>query len=350
MKIAIIGGGACGLLAGNILSMNHIDYDLYEKKKLGTKLLASGNGRCNISNINVSLDNYLNNQFAYNLVKENQNELFNLFKKLHIYTYHDNEGRLYPLSESSKSIFNILYKNIKNVLYYECNNIKKIDNKYHINNKIYDKVIICIGSNIQVLDYSYNLLDNLNMKYKKFSPSLVGFKVKEDIHKLSGVRQKATVTLVNNDKIIHSEYGEVMFKDDGVSGICIMNLSSYYNHLNSKNNSKVIIDFLNDNKFIELDSVLKPDLLDYINKYNLNPNKFILNIVDSYDFKFAQVGVGGVDILSLNSDLSSKIDKNIYFGGEVIDVDGVCGGYNLMFAFTSSLVITRSIINEVSNK
>ena len=111
MNIAIIGAGACGLLLANLLNEKKISYKIFNKGKVGRKILASGNGRCNISNNNLSKNSY-NNDFAYKLVNDNINDLFELFNKLHIYTKSDYEGRMYPLSESSQSVLNILLNNI----------------------------------------------------------------------------------------------------------------------------------------------------------------------------------------------------------------------------------------------
>ena len=106
-----------------------------------------------------------------------------------------------------------------------------------------------------------------------------------------------------------------------------------------------------DNKeYDDLITVLNPKLYNYIKANNINPLDFKLKINGVYDFEFAQVCKGGVDISELNNNLSLKKDNNIYFGGEIIDIDGVCGGYNLMFAFSCALEIYKDIINEISNK
>lgn len=352
MKVAIIGAGASGLMLSRILTQMNISYTLFERKKPGRKLLASGNGRCNISNINVNSNSYLGNSFAYNLVKNNQKELFNLFNKLNIYTYSDDEGRLYPISESSQSVFNILTENINNIKYITVNTIIKNNNKYYINNEYgpFDYVAITIGSNASINEeYSYSLLSSIGVKYNEFKPSLVGFKLKEKTKEISGVRQKCTIKLLDKNNIIYSEKGEVIFKNDGISGICIMNASAFYNHYPNKNNLVLAIDLLNGKNYNSLESVLKPDLLDYINKYNLNPSNLIFNIIDTYDIKNAQVGYGGISLNEINDNLSYKMDTNIYFGGEVLDCDGVCGGYNLMIAFCSAIAIARSLY-EISNK
>ena len=348
--IAIIGGGALGLLLASKLEKEKIDYKIFNKGKIGRKILASGNGRCNISNQDFNNISYHNNPLAMKIVNNNQKDLFNYFNDLHIYTKTDNEGRMYPLSESSQSVLNILLKNINqnNIIDEEINNIKKVNNKYYLNNKYgpFDKIVIAIGSNASFKKPypSINIIKDLNLKFNDFYPSLVGFKTNLKLKEISGVRQKALVKLICNNKIIHYEDGEIIFKDDGISGICIMNLSSFYARIN-KNNCYVSIDLLKDFKYSDLESVLQPKLFNYVNKNKIDCTNFIIPITGVYDFEFAQVSKGGIDISELNDNLSLKKDNNIYAGGEIVDFDGLCGGYNLMLAFSSALEIFKDICN-----
>ncbi len=347
MNVAIIGGGASGLYLANLLHNSNISFTIFNNGKIGRKILASGNGRCNIANTNLDKSKYHDNKLVEKLLA-NKNKVFDLFKKLDIYTKEDDEGRLYPISESSQSILNILTKNINNnnIIDLKVDTITKKNNKYIINNKYagFDKVIIAIGSISSIDDdNTHNLLNCFNLKFNKFKPSLVGFKLKNKIKPISGVRSKCNVSLYNDNTLIHSEDGEVIFKDDGISGICIMNLSSYYQHLDKLSNPYIKLDLLKGNKFNSLESVLHPKLLKYITDNKIDPNNMILNIIDTYGFKNSQVAVGGVDISSLNDDLSLKSDNNIYFMGEVIDVDGVCGGYNLFFACLSAIKVFEGL-------
>lgn len=344
MKIAIIGAGASGLMLATLLQKNNIDYDIFNKDlKIGSKIKASGNGRCNISNYNVNNDKYHNKNIS-KIVEEYKKELFSLFTELKIYTKIDEEGRMYPISESSLSVLNILLKNSNaRFVDLEIKDIKKENNKYLINDEAFDYVVIAIGSPAGYKNKdSFKLLDNLGLKYKKFIPSLVGFKTNLKIKEISGARSKAKAYLFNDNKLIADEAGEVIFKDDGISGICIMNLSSYYNQIDKKN-PYVLLD-LADRDYDDYSSVLNPKLLNYVNKNNINPHKFIIPIKDTYSLEFAQVANGGIIEEEINNDLSLKKYKNVFVGGEIIDVDGLCGGYNLMFAFTSAIRISKEIL------
>ena len=251
---------------------------------------------------------------------------------------------MYPISESSLSVLNILLKNSNaRFVDLEIKDIKKEDNKYLINDEAFDYVVIAIGSPAGYKNKdSFKLLDNLGLKYKKFIPSLVGFKTNLKIKEISGARSKAKAYLFNDNKLIADEAGEVIFKDDGISGICIMNLSSYYNQIDKKN-PYVLLD-LADRDYDDYSSVLNPKLLNFVNKNNINPHKFIIPIKDTYSLEFAQVANGGIIEEEINNDLSLKKYKNVFVGGEIIDVDGLCGGYNLMFAFTSAIRISKEIL------
>lgn len=352
MKTAIIGAGACGLMLALLLDKNNLSYDLFNKGKIGRKILASGNGKCNISNTLFSAEYYHNNPLS-KIVLANQSYLFDLFKELKIYTKTDSEGRMYPISESSQSVLNIFLKHIKNnIIDLECNKISCKNDKYYLNDTFgpYDNVVIATGSNASFkTPYNDELIKNLYIDFIEFKPSLVGFKVNNKIKEISGVRAKCKAALYQNNKLIHEENGEVIFKDNGISGICIMNLSSYYNNLTDKSNSYIILDLLNGIEYDCYESVLAPKLYQYIIKNNISPAKFILNIKDTYEMEFAQVAHGGININELEANLMLKKHKNIFAGGEVINIDGVCGGYNLMFAFTSAIEIFKYLKNEVSN-
>ena len=345
MKVAIIGAGASGLFLANLLYDSKIDFTIFNNGKIGRKILASGNGRCNIANRNVDETKYHNNPLVKKILK-NKDKVFEEFDKLKIYLKEDSEGRLYPISESSQSILNIFTKNVKNIVDTLVTKITKKNGKYIINDiyKDFDKVVISSGSISSVDDANiYEYLNGLDLKFNEFKPSLVGFKVKEKIKPISGVRAKCNVSLYNGNKLIHSEDGEIIFKDDGISGICVMNLSSYYTHLDKKINPYIKIDLLKGEHYDSYESVIHPKLLEFINKNDINPSNFNLYIKDTYGFKNSQVSKGGIDISSLNDDLSLKSDNNIYFTGEIIDVDGVCGGYNLFFAFLSAITVFEGL-------
>lgn len=355
MKIAIIGAGACGLLCATLLDKYNIEYTIFNKGKVGNKILASGNGRCNISNANFNAKAYHNNPLAVSIISEYQDKLFKYFDELKIYTKVDNEGRMYPISESSQSVLNAILRKIKGLIIdTEVNSINKENDKYVINNKYkdFDKVILASGSIASYKpEYSFiNYLSTINLSINTFKPSLVGFKSSLKLKTISGVRSKCTTYLYNDDKLIHSELGEVIFKDDGISGICIMNQSSFYNKISQIVNPYIKLDLLNGNIYDDYITIINPKLLDFLNKNNISPNNFIIPIMSTYGYDVAQVCSGGVPVELINSDLTLKDNNDFYVGGELIDVDAVCGGYNLMFAFSCGIKIAEELKNEISNR
>ena len=346
--IGIIGAGASGLMLSNKLNMNKIEYQIFERDKAGRKILASGNGRCNLSNANLDIKYYHNNPLSCEIIKH-KDMLLDMFSKLKIYYKEDNEGRMYPISESSSSVLNILLKNVSDkIIYHDVKNIIKKSNGYYLDEYgPFDDIIIATGSIASFKDNkkpSYDYLNDLNIKFNEFKPSLVGFKTNLKIKEISGVRTKCNVALYFNDELIHSEDGEVIFKDDGISGICIMNLSSYYNKLDNKN-AYVKINLANKD-YDDYESVLNPKLLNYVVNNKIDIHNFIIPIKSTYEMEFAQVASGGIDINEINPDFSLKKDKHIYAAGEVIDVDGICGGYNLSFAFISGLIIGEKLCTK----
>lgn len=364
MKVAILGGGACGLVLANILEQNQIEYEVFEKSLVGRKILSSGNGKANIANLNVTLDSY-NQRFGYELVKEYQDRLFQFFKSIHLLTKKDEEGRIYPYSESSLSVLNCLLKNkLKLVENFAVTSITKINHKYYINSVRgpFDLVVLATGSMASFLpkkqDGFYSYLDTIHLPIRKPTPSLVGFQLDCDFKKIAGVRVKCRASLLKDEQRIHQELGEVILKTDGISGICILNLSSKYARLKDKSNCFISLDLLPDvhpfeEGYSDLEGILHPKLVNYFKEHHLNLDQvhhFKFLIKDVYDFEFAQVVSGGVPLDEINPNLTLKQDSNFYIGGELLDVDGMCGGYNLMFAFACGLKIGEEICNIKSNR
>ena len=298
--------------------------------------------------------------------KYNAIDVLNYFNnKLNLFTIVDNEGRVYPRSESSLNVLNILLDNIKAsfVLDYPVLNIKKINDKYQINDyqKLFDVVILSSGSKAGIKDDKagniYSYLDSLNLKLTELNPSLSGFKTKVFVKPLSGLRVKAFVKLFIDEKLIHEEFGEVIFKDDGISGIVIMNMSSYYNRHKGRN-AYISLDLLyglDIDKIKDVKGVCHPLLYDYYMNNNLDIydlKNFKLPIKSLYPYSNCQVINGGIDLSEINEDFSLKKHKNIFASGEVLDIDGLCGGYNLLFAFLSAFIISdklKELKNESKN-
>ena len=373
MKIAIIGAGASGLVAGLCASKNN-DVTIYcADEKIGKKILVTGNGRCNLTNTQ-GFDTAYNQDVSKFFEKISNLDIIKFFNNLGLEIYVDEEGRVYPLSNSAQSVVevltNALAKDNVNIKFEKVEDIK-IDNRFNVitnlSNEEYDKVIIATGSeNV--------LLDKMKIKYKPFSPSLVALKTKENTKELSGLRLTNVKVTLDVDNKKYTEFGEVLFKDNGLSGICIFNISAYLARKNNFN-AKIYIDllpkFTYENVVIMLTNRLKLNFKNIsefmtglfnkkINKYllknlNLDEQKNIkelnsniiekiakiiknlpFNVVGYYENN--QVKSGGVRLCDLTENCEYKEIKNLYFIGEIVDVDGLCGGYNLSWAFVSAML------------
>lgn len=383
-KVAIIGGGATGLLLANLLSKDKFDIFVIEKNnKLGKKILASGNGKCNFTNINTNDSNY-NNEFALKIIsKHNSSETISLFKKLGMLSRTDEYGRCYPCSECSITVLDCLKEKLNYVKFMLDTEVKKIEKengKYKLLcNKEYitfDYVACCSGSMASILgsEKAYNYLDELNIKITELKPSLTPLIVKENVSSLKGVRVKCKISLIDESNTnVYEEEGELIFKEDALSGIAVFNASSYMNR--NENNYKIVIDIFPEIQTYQLEkylcdkskknlSLLKGLLNDKLADYILKRFKFSdviekgekqikelakilkgleFTIIGKYPLKEAQVCSGGVSIQEVTTNLELKKYPNIYVGGELLDVDGVCGGYNLQFAWSSAMTIAESI-------
>lgn len=241
MKIAIIGAGASGLMLASYLSQNSgVNVTIFEKNtSSGRKLLASGNGKANICNSFATPKDYNHFQFVENVFKCcNKEEVLHYLSNLGLFMKSDEEGRVYPISESSQSVLRILLQSLRNCdIHYDyvVKSIISKDNKYLINdcNKQFDIVVLATGSKASIDEKKQNLcydyLSSLGLCLTKLKSSLVALKTKQSTKILSGLRFKAKVGLYRaNDELIHEELGEVLFKDEGIGGIVILNMSSYY--------------------------------------------------------------------------------------------------------------------------
>lgn len=357
-KVAIIGAGACGLLLANLLADDFNVTILEKNNKLAKKVLASGNGKCNFTNIGDYNGKY-NNEYANNIVdKYNNQYLREYLSSLGLAYRVDNENRAYPLSETSTTLVEVLKKGLKRariLLDSRVEKLEKLDNGinvyYNSDVENFDYVVCCSGSCASNLgsEHAYNYLKPLDLDFVKISPSLVPVIIEENIKELSGVRVKCKVNLYKDGKYFYSENGEVLFKDDSLSGIVIYNISSIINRdLNSQYsiNLDLLSDSYNDIDKHNLLGIVHPKILKYLNDYKIDINNITFTYKALDVVKNAQVIAGGVDVNELNEDLSLKKYNNIYLGGEIIDCDGMCGGYNLQFAFSCAFVIGESLKNK----
>lgn len=371
MKIIIIGAGTSGLTSAinlkrlyknaDILIIEHLD-------KPFKKVLATGNGKCNIGNSNINFELFNNPSFVEKILTSNYlNDEINFLDSIFIKTKNINE-LIYPVTESAQTVHNCYLREIEkltikihlkeSLLNYKIEN-NRIIVKTNLCTYEADKLIItCGGKSSPKLGSDgsiFPLLKSHGYEISDINPGLCPIVTKEKHKALDGLRIKGIVNLFKNNKLIHIENGEILFKKDGLSGIVIMNISSIISRdLNAKYVIKInslptygikeLETFLNKNgKDTFLNTFSHPLLKDYIYKNNLDPIKTLTNMTFNfdrlYDYEFSQVSVGGISLNNINDDLSSKIENNVSFAGEILNIDGPCGGYNLTWAIISALRI-----------
>lgn len=388
MKLAVIGAGASGLVAAIKCKEKSPESEVFlfdRMDDVGKKIRATGNGKCNIGNLDQTFECYSNSQFVEEIISSYKQE--ETLLSLGLPTKIMYGSGLYPVSESASNVVKVLRDralflgvniilNAK-LLDYQIEN-EKINLRFDKYQAVVDKVIFAVGGksnpNLGSDGSLFDVFARHGYLIIKPEPGLCPIRVQEDVKSLFGQRLHTIASLFINGELLFEEYGEVMFKKDGLSGIVIMNLSSLIGRLKAPN-AKIYLAILNQNN-----EVITAKNLFEVSKKSANPllafvgeelATYILTLahikidydlsfeecqtiaalaaaipftfVNRYDFSFSQVTLGGIDINNLNRDLSSKLEKNVYFAGEVIDVDGPCGGYNLRWAIGSSLRVADEI-------
>lgn len=365
----IIGGGASGMYASILLAKSGFSVALLEaNERVGKKLLATGNGKCNLSNENIDTSFY-NTAEIKDIISN-----FNLrieFEKLGLVTKVKN-GRIYPFSEQASGVLNLLRANmdkfgVKVICDCLVNNIEFNDNvqlSTSTGKIVCEKVCLASGSAASFGLNSLNLCKNVGHKIEKITPALCPLLVDNlnDIKGLNGVRQEANVSLYIDDKLIATEFGEVQFRKDSVSGIVIFNHASRL-AWSGVEKAVLSLDFMPNyteeqvkkmlaNEITFDCGVLHKNIMQNISSRGIKSVKdYKIAVSKNYDCKQAQVMHGGLKLNEFNlSDMSSKLNNKLYAIGEVLNVDGLCGGFNLHWAFASASVLAKGAENVAKIK
>ncbi|MFA9373207.1 MAG: NAD(P)/FAD-dependent oxidoreductase [Poseidonibacter sp.] len=406
MKIAIIGAGAAGVMAAITAKRlnKNIQIDLFDANKgIGKKILASGNGRCNITNSVITSKNYLgeNTEFVNFALKEFDFKAFEKFcKSIGLLLDVKETNKVYPLSNEAKSVTNLLLLTLESLsvnIYLESliTSIDKNDKKFDIKTdekeyKSYDKVLISNGlgaapqlnANESGLDFASKFEHSFNPTY----PSLVGLHTDVTYHsRMQGVKKECNVSLFINGKIEQEIFGDVLFTKYGVSGFAILDISQVaaYN-LSMYQDVKIAINFfpkVNRNDLADqiqslfkslanekaldiltgmISNKIAPVLLE-VCKIDINTkagdinakqikaisyqlNQWKLKITDTQGFGHAEASGGGVRVDEVDhKTYESKKCRGLYFAGEVLDIVGNRGGFNLHFAWASGYLVGKSL-------
>ena len=395
-EIAVIGGGASGLMAAITAKKSGKEVIILERKdRILKKVLITGNGRCNITNVNANISNYFGKNISSveNILNRfTPHDTMDFFNELGIVCNEENRGKVYPLSGQASSVVDALRfeaekLGIKIETEFYVRKIEKDGFKFKIYSEDKKKieagrVILAAGGQsypeLGSNGSGFELAKELGHSVTKLSPSIVQLKTeKYQVKGLQGIKTDVAVTAYGDNKKICTYNGELLFTDYGISGNVVFNISFV---MPLYKNVEFEIDFMEKFDYNELYEILKERkrILSHLTMENyfngminkklgqflskvsgieklskpvkdLNDSdirklctvlkKYRVKILETTGFKNAQVTAGGVSLDEVNTEtLESKIVKGLYFSGEVLDVYGECGGFNLQWAWASGYI------------
>ncbi len=401
--IIIIGAGASGMMAAVTAARRGAKVALLEHKDaIGKKILATGNGRCNYTNKDMSADKYHGSRqlIKNGLSRFNEKDTIAFFESLGIPAY-DSNGYIYPNSKQAASVvaafrmeLSRLKVDVKTLV--QTDSIKYIPDSgstsstYQINGSFgkisAPKLIIACGliasSKLGSDGSLFKSISLFGHHFTDIVPALCGFYCSGlNFKKITGVRCDATVSSIIGGTPTEEQTGELQLTDYGLSGIPIFQISSLLSRaLKKEQKAEITIDFMPSYTHKKLSEYLKIRreattdrrslnemlngllnsklMLELIHKSGLSPDQKGSQLTDSEinlltdtikhttvsvsrarDAEFAQVCAGGLRTKEIDArTLESKIHPGLYFAGELLDVDGICGGYNLQWAWTSGYI------------
>ena len=395
--VIVVGGGAAGLACAVRLAENSkLNILILEAgERAGKKLAATGNGQGNVSNADIDIKHYRSgNLEIVNKVACTPNS--DKYIGDHIWVDGlepfcpmlftvDEKGRVYPSGRQASALVDALLHKI-NMLGVELKlsakviEIKAAKDIFEIaleSGEIFaaKQVVLATGGKAQkhfkTEGSAYKIAEKLGHKITPLYPSLVQLKTDTTYTKtLKGIRVESKVRAIVNGQTVRTEVGDVIFTDYGVSGNAIFYVSPVF----SKVTGQLIIDFLPEFSYERVTEVLKKRLNSSYNPVELlsglvhnqigraiikkagpraplhaivhTLKNFEIEVIGTLGFDYAQVTHGGVDMCNITENLESKRIKNLYFAGEILDVDGDCGGYNLHWAFTSAKAVANDILKN----
>ena len=370
-QVCIIGAGASGSVCAYYLHKSGIEVTLFDYGKALRTILPTGGGRCNLAHAEYDFKELAKTytrgeKFLYSVFsKFSTYDTIALFKELGIDTYTQDNGRIFPISNSSKDVRSAILKGIKgvNIVNEKVANITQKDNGYKIiTNKaeyFFSDVVIATGGGLK-----NNLINGLNHNVIPLTPALVGLKT--DIRTLSGVVLK---DVYSNDCKISDD---LLFTHFGISGPLTYKISS----IKTKESFPYKLTFdlyrkdfdlqklLNENPHKDLKNILSMffphRFAEYLSgefsetkSHNIDgkTRDFILNKIHNFELTITgtdtgeeTVTAGGYDLKEINpKTMESKLYPNLYIIGEALDIDGFCGGFNLQNAWSTAFVASDAI-------
>ena len=406
--VAVIGGGAAGMMAAITSAREGARVTILEhKERIGKKILSTGNGRCNFTNTYQTPACYRsdNRDFAWNIIQKfNVEKTISFFKELGIYPK-DRNGYLYPYSDQAAAILEVLQIEVAKLdicVMTEINvlDIQPVKKEIRITTDkktiTADSVILACGSKAAPVTGSdgsgYQLAKLFGHRIVPVLPALVQLRCAEKFYKsISGVRVQGTVEIYADDIFLASDTGEIQLTNYGISGIPVFQVSRYAaKALYKKQSVTAVLNFMPDMNKDEFLLFLKERITlcpyktldefftgvfpkklcelwirlsrlpkemrvsdlsgEQLEKLVLLIQHLRTHITETNSFEQAQICCGGVDTTEINPDtLESNYVPGIYFAGELLDVDGICGGYNLQWAWSSGFVAGKEAAGNASN-
>ncbi len=383
MKIGIVGGGASGVYLALLLKQynENIEVLIIEHNDgLLKKLAITGSGKCNFANLKIRSIDYSNYNTIQNILDSYLPfEIADQLLKFGIPHIAKN-NLLYPKSESAKTVvdrllFLLAKYNVK--LLTNCSVSEYVTCDEQVNGQdvevfltngtsiIVDHLVFATGGITYPKTGSdgslFELLKRHSYNFSELKVGLAPVQTKEKLNVLDGDRLKCNVKLYFDQKFVYEEYGEVLFKKNGLGGIVIYNMCSLIARNKKYENAQIELEIIDNDLLSKLEikeisdiqGFLTPKMYKYLCSLNFTNDKlrkilssFTLTYLKPYGPEFSQVTVGGIKLEYVNEALMSKHEHNVYFVGEMLDVDGLCGGYNLMWSFCSSFAVYNDIISR----
>lgn len=401
MDVVVVGGGASGIMAAITARELGANVTILEKNpRLGKKILVTGNGRCNLTNVNTCSTCYhgADTAFVAGILSQfDVKQTIKFFEKLGISHKVEDEGKVFPMSDQASSVLDVLRYQVEqtgiNVIYEARVSVIRKKNKDRFELKLADgnsiegdRVVLAAGGKAMPVTGSngdgFQLAQKLGHTIQEVFPALVPLKLEGRFFKsITGVKIIGTAEVLDGNRPAASDRGDILFTNYGISGPPVLQISRKAGELLRKGRDAVLRVIMFDNmskeslegllakrfhyaagKTVEFSLVglinkrLIPVLLKETGISNINApveelsageREKILDILTDWRFRItgttswpnAQVTAGGVDTREVDKDtLESKIVSGLFFAGEVLDVDGACGGYNLQWAWSSGFV------------
>ncbi len=377
----IIGAGAAGLMCGYLLGKKGKDVLIIEKNKMpGKKLLATGNGRCNFTNRQMASTCYYGDKVFVEAVLErfDAEMAIGLFEEIGIY-HRERDGYCYPYSGQASSVVELLVEAGKEVGIWICCDTPVVrvvhkGNQYEVrckNGEVYccDHLILATGGKANEPlggdGSGYKISRSLSHQVTDIYPALTGLVADgQEWKTLAGVRMQGSVELYAGGELIKKEHGEIQLVRDGISGIPVFQLCRLAAQALAEGNVVMCrLDFFPDMSEEELlawikrqgtkrlAGILNQKWLTVLQKKKRTEEElakllkgYEVLITDTFGLEKAQVTAGGVLTEEVNVDtMESRVQENLYLLGELLDVDGICGGYNLHFAWGTAWICSEAI-------